>query len=177
MIKTHEPYRNSYRRAIYLVRDVRDVALSFYKLRAVEGFEEDFEAFLVRFAQGKIGGFRSWQGHVESWLAAADSSGVDVFIVRYEELIDAPLRKLEALADFLDVSIGYDDLEAIIKNNTTDKMRRRDTNYSEARMNVVVGRGTYGGWQSSYSSAQLARLGAAAPAMRRLGYDFDVPDR
>lgn len=69
LIKTHEPYNKAYARAIYLVRDVRDVVVSFRTLRTMEGFsEESFDDFLSRFAVGAIGGYGTWQEHVASWL-------------------------------------------------------------------------------------------------------------
>jgi hypothetical protein len=170
LIKTHEPYRRIYRRAIYLVRDVRDVALSFQKLRAVEGFnEEDFESFLVRFIRGEVGGFGSWQAHVTSWLEAAEH-GSNILIVRYEELVDDTATKLSDMASFLGISIDDIRLREIVDNNRPAKMRSRPTQYSDERMSVTVGAGTYNHWRTQYSESELAIFEPTIPAMCRVGY-------
>ena len=170
LIKTHEPYRTAYKRAIYLVRDVRDVALSFYKLRAVEGFEEEsFEGYLARFAHGEVAGFGSWQAHVTSWLAASEQSS-EIQVFHYEELVDDTLTQLGEMARFLGLSADYTRLQQIVENNRPDKMRNRKTEYSDERMSVTVGAGTYNGWRTRYSEAELALLEPTMQAMSRAGY-------
>lgn len=173
LIKTHEPYRRNYGRAIYLVRDVRDVALSFRKLRIVEGFsEESFEDFLVRFVRGSTGGFGSWQAHVTSWLAAADLSS-DILVLHYEELIDDTVTKLDDMARFLDLSVDDTRLREIVENNRPAKMRNRKTQYSDERMSVTVGTGTYNAWRTHYTDSQLTLLEPTMQTMRHAGYVVD----
>ncbi len=167
---THEPYSRVYNRAIYLVRDVRDVALSFRKLRTVEGFREDsFDDFLVRFARGQVAGYGSWQAHVTSWLAAADVSS-NILVVRYEDLIDDTVTKLGEMARFVGISIDDARLREVVENNRPAKMRNRKTKYSDERMSVTVGDGSYHAWRTQYSDAELALLQPTMPAMRRAGY-------
>jgi Sulfotransferase domain len=173
LIKTHEPYRRDYTRAIYLVRDVRDVALSFQKLRAVEGFdEEDIEDFLVRFVRGEVGGFGSWQAHVASWLGASDD-GSDILVVHYEDLIDDTATQLAGMASFLGVSADDVRLHEIVDNNRPAKMRNRRTGYSEERMSVTVGSGRYNHWRTQYSESELALLEPTIKTMSRVGYVKD----
>lgn len=170
LIKTHEPYHKVYRRAIYLVRDVRDVALSFRKLRTVEGFEEEsFEEFLARFVKGAVAGYGSWQAHVSSWLSASDL-GAEVMVVRYEDLIDDTVAMLREIVDFLGLSVDDERLRQIAGNNRPDKMRNRKTPYTDERMSVTVGTGTYNGWRDKYTASDLARLQPAVAAMRLAGY-------
>jgi len=173
LIKTHEPYRRIYdqHRAIYLVRDVRDVALSFRKLRFAEGFDdESFEDFLIRFVRGDIGGFGSWQAHVTSWLAAASDLGSDILVMHYEELVDDPVTKLGDIARFLGASANDMRLREIVENNQPDKMRDRRTPYSEEHMSLTIGAGTYNHWRARYSESELALLKPTMQAMRRAGY-------
>jgi Sulfotransferase domain len=170
LIKTHEPYHRIYKRAIYLVRDVRDVALSFRKLRTVEGFEEEsLEEFLMRFADGAVAGYGSWQAHVTSWLMAPNS-GAEILVVRYEELIDDTVAKLSEIVDFLGLSVDDTRLRQLAENNRPDKMRNRKTPYSDERMSVTVGAGTYNGWRDKYTESDLALLRPAMNAMRLAGY-------
>jgi hypothetical protein len=174
LIKTHEPYRRVYKRAIYLVRDVRDVALSFRKLRYAEGFDdESFDDFLTRFVKGDIGGFGSWQAHVDSWLAAASTPGRDILVVRYEEIVDDPVAKLREMAKFLGVPANDVRLCEIVENNRPGKMRDRKTPYSTERMKLTIGAGTYNNWQTQYSEPELVILEATMKTMRQAGYAVD----
>jgi Sulfotransferase domain len=171
LIKTHEPYQVVYKRAIYLVRDVRDVALSFRKLRYAEGFDdESFADFLIRFVKGDIGGFGSWQAHVDSWLVAASNLGPDMLVVRYEEIIDDPVAKLGDMARFLGVPADNMRLRKIVENNRPGKMRGRRTPYSDERMKLTIGAGTYNNWQTQYTESELVLLEPAMKTMRRAGY-------
>jgi estrone sulfotransferase len=173
LIKTHEPYRSTYGRAIYLTRDVRDVALSLHKHRAAEGFgNPPFSDFLISFVRGDLGGYGSWQAHVNSWLAAAELSP-DILVVRYEDLIDDTTTKLGDMARFLGLSLSEQRLHEVIENNSPTKMRRRKTPYTAEVMSVTVGKGGYGGWRSHYSEADLRLLEPAMPTMRRAGYNVD----
>ena len=75
LIKSHEPYsgpqKRVYRKAIYLIRDGRDVAVSYYYTLIRRGlYEGDFGPFLRLFLGGGVDGYGPWHQHVESWLAS-----------------------------------------------------------------------------------------------------------
>src|SRR5215467_7077404 len=63
LIKTHERYRKEYRRAIYLVRDMRDCLLSQYAREKELGtvVAADLDAYLVQFLAGETTGFGTWK--------------------------------------------------------------------------------------------------------------------
>src|SRR5258708_26143688 len=69
LIKTHEMYRSSYKRAIYLLRDVRDVMLSNWARDKEMGLSAYFDhgkgmdGYVESFLQGKVTRFGSWQAH------------------------------------------------------------------------------------------------------------------
>jgi hypothetical protein len=170
LIKTHEPYQREYRRALYLVRDVRDVALSLQRFRAMQGFAvESREEFLTSFIRGEVTGYGSWQAHVKSWLAAADSSS-NILVVQYERLIDDTVTQLRVIVQFLGISVDEARLRATVENNQPARMRRRKTQYSEERMAVTVREGAARGEHAVYSVSELATLGPAMEAMRQAGY-------
>src|SRR5579862_7415061 len=87
LIKTHEPFRKEYRKAIYLVRDARDVALSEFAYQKALGLAgDDFETYLPRFLRGQVNPFGSWTAHVDSWMNAKDKGFADVLLVRFDEM-------------------------------------------------------------------------------------------
>ena len=88
MINTHEKYRNEYKKAIYVVRDVRDVALSeFAYTTAIEFFHGDMDKFLTTFLCKKISPFGPWQSQVGSWLDSPIAGGGQTALSWYRFVI------------------------------------------------------------------------------------------
>src|SRR3954465_10432280 len=84
LIKTHELYLDSYEKAIYLVRDPRDVAISEYAYQKALGVRSgNFEHFLNDFLRKGVNPFGLWTKHVNSWLEAAEAKRCQVLTVRY----------------------------------------------------------------------------------------------
>ena len=90
--KSHEPYSPLYRRrcprAIYLVRDARDVAISEYHFLQRKGrFAGDLGRFLELFLAGRADGYGSWDAHVRSFTAGWRGEPEGRIIVRYEDML------------------------------------------------------------------------------------------
>jgi len=92
LIKTHEQYRSEYKRAIYLMRDLRDVMLSNWARDKEMGFSAYFDhgkgmdGYVESFLRGKVTRFGSWQSHVDSWLNCPLAKNGNLLVVRYEDL-------------------------------------------------------------------------------------------
>ena len=122
LIKTHEPYRPEYKKAIYLVRDARDVALSEFAYQKALGLApDDFERYLGRFLQGKVNPFGSWAAHVDSWMKAKDSQLADILMVRYDELRRNPEDSLAAMIEFLGMPVRRDIISALLQTTPWKK--------------------------------------------------------
>jgi Sulfotransferase domain len=171
LIKTHEPYSPAYGRAVYLLRDVRDVALSFRNLRGARGFgDEPLDTFLPNFVAGKVGGYGTWENHVTSWLTAAEGDS-RIFVLRYEDLFDDTVLHLGRVASFLEVESTPEQIEVIAANNRPARMRARRGSLSADRVAATVREGGYERWRGKYSPAQLDLLtDASQEAMALAGY-------
>ena len=65
LIKTHEDQPELYPRAIYVMRDPRDVVLSEHRYQRKFGFVDmPLERFVAVFADGRVHGLGSWGRHV-----------------------------------------------------------------------------------------------------------------
>lgn len=169
LIKTHEPYSRAYGRAIYLVRDVRDVAVSFREQRSVWGFpDESFGDFLVRFARGEVGGYGTWQEHVASWLPGVNA-GSDILLVRYEELISDTAPRLGEMAKFLGVPVDESRIREVVENNPRGKVRDDKDQFFDKRTPVNA----HNSWRAHYSESELALLEPAMGVMRQAGYAIE----
>src|SRR5215831_1992618 len=103
LIKTHERYRSTYPRAIYLVRDVRDSLLSQYSRENELGLVwwGDFDSYIRAFLKGTINGFGAWQEHIPNWIDSPLAKRGDLLVVHFEHMRRNPQEKLEQILDFL----------------------------------------------------------------------------
>jgi LPS sulfotransferase NodH len=184
LIKTHEPARPEYRRAIYMVRDVRSVALSEFAFWRWRGIEFDsFDEFLSLFLAGRTHGygFGSWVDHVASWLDLRDQDGSQVRIIRYEDLRRDTTEALISLLEFLEESVDRSAIENAVRNNSLDRMREKEDRFRETsrgrrpifdRNLRFVRRGAMSGQFAELEDRHQAQiLWHAGKTLKRLRYD------
>lgn len=174
LISTHEQYRKEYKRAIYLVRDARDVALSeFAYTRALEFFRGDLDEFLKVFLCGKISGFGPWPRHISSWLSSPIAGTDNLLVMRFEDLRQNPIEGFTRMADFLGVGADADRIRHAIANNSLEKMKEKER-VEPQRASVkdhFVRSGSVQGWRSKLSAAQVQFIEQhAGTLLLRLGY-------
>ncbi len=174
LIATHEQYWKQYHKAIYLVRDVRDVLLSeFAYTTALEYFNGDLDKFMNIFLTKKINAFGPWQKHVSTWLNSPIANSPDFLLVRYEDLRQRPEEGFTRIANFLGLSCDAETIRQAIAHNSLDKMKEKEE-IAPQRASVksrFVRTGTVRGFQSKLNPAQLDLVEKyAGDAMRRLGY-------
>jgi hypothetical protein len=174
LIGTHEQYRSEYKRAIYLVRDPRDVALSeFAYTRALDFFRGDFDEFLEIFLRGRISGFGPWPKHVTSWLDSPIAGTEGLLLVRYEDLRQHPFEEFTRILSFLGIDVGAQRIHEAIDNNNLDRMREKEQ--IEPQKASVKSRfvrsGSVQGWPSMFTASQEAFfVEHARSALLRLDY-------
>jgi hypothetical protein len=174
LIATHEQYRSEYKRAIYIVRDARDVVLSeFAYTTALEFFQGDLGEFLQTFLCAKINAFGPWQRHVASWLDSPIASTGNLLVVHYEDLRKNPLEGFGRVADFLGVNVTPERIRRAIANNALDEMKKKER--LEPQRASLKGRfvrdGSVQGWRSKLSADQVRLIEKhAGSALLRLGY-------
>lgn len=96
LLKSHAPYRSSYPRVIYILRDGRDVYASYYNFRRPDFSEETmFEEFL----EAEHWPTR-WSDHVDGWMKASDSRD-NILVVRFEDLKEDSARELRRMISFI----------------------------------------------------------------------------
>jgi len=174
LINTHEQYRKQYKKAIYVLRDARDVALSeFAYTRALEFFQGDLDEFLRTFLCGKINAFGPWQRHVASWLDSPIAATSQLLVVRFEDLRRNPVEAFSRIVDFLGVKVDDGLIQQAVHNNRLEKMQEKER--QEPVRASVKGRfvrsGSVQGWRSKLSAEQLRMIEEhAGRVLARLGY-------
>jgi len=174
LIKTHEAYLPLYHKAIYLVRDARDVALSEFAYQKALGLAEDnFETYLPRFLRGEVNPFGSWSAHVDSWMDAKDKGYAEVLLVRFDEMRSQPEDSLANMMEFLNVPVERETIRRAVANNSVEKMRDKEkVNPQKASAKGrFIRSGAVGGWRERFTEAQAELVEQyAGSALTRIGF-------
>jgi hypothetical protein len=199
LIKTHEQYRPSYKRAIYLMRDLRDVMLSNWARDKEMGFSQYFEngrgmdGYVESFLQGKVTRFGSWQSHIDSWMNCPLAQNGNLLVVRYEDLRRDTENGLVEMLEFLGVGVDRERVRRAVENNSLRNMREKEDKAKKS--GATLGRGTLltkhridredarfvrsgsvGGWRDKLSDTQIAMVTRyAGDALVRAGYPAGLP--
>jgi len=202
LIKTHEPYRKEYGKAVYIVRDPRDVALSLHEYIRPH---EDLDDFVESFVRGKTTPHGTWHRNVSTWLHSPLVDSGHLLLVKYETLHADTEGTLTAILEFLGVDARPEAIRNAIANNGLQRMRVKEDHARSAGVEVsgerinklVEGRsvrkGSIGEWREKLTERQakliedhagelLASLGYAShskhyPAAGAVGRSRDLVDQ
>ncbi|MFQ5632603.1 MAG: sulfotransferase domain-containing protein [bacterium] len=170
--KSHRLPQPEYKRVIYLVRDGRDVMVSyFHHLKAVKKKEIDFLKVVT--AEEVIWPYK-WHEHVEAWLS--NPHGAQMIIMKYEDLKSNPVKELRRFCEFVDVQREDSLLESINQKASFEKMRQKEARFGIGNRKwpddkFFIRRGEVGSYQDEMPSDILEMfLRDAGDTLRKLGY-------
>lgn len=130
ILKSHEYLDPRYRRVIYVVRDPRDVAVSYFHfLRKMRSLDDSvsLEEFVPQFVAGEADPFGSWADHVGGWLGARACVD-DFLLLRYEEMRADPREAVKRVAEFIGLDPTEAQLQQVLAQSSMDAMRRLEQN-------------------------------------------------
>jgi hypothetical protein len=161
IIKTHEYFDHRYPKTIYIVRDPRDVALSYYNFqRKYRQIANDYplERYVDDFVSGRLisAGWGTWAENVASWIYTRGQQK-KFLLLRYEDMTRDTRLELHRVADFLGIDADPERLRLAIKRSSADRMRELEkaeegkwVATKDHRKDIpFVGSATSGGWRSS----------------------------
>lgn len=181
VLKSHEYFDPRYPCVICVVRDPRDVLVSYYHYSLRKGFVDEqtsIAAFADDFLGGRVDAFGTWYENVASWRAAREGSPA-YLLVRYEDLQARCEHELARIANLLGVQATPAELARVAAECSFDKMRalERETGEQSAHLKHVrseigfVRRGKSGGWREEVPPAVAQRIEDAwGSQMQELGY-------
>jgi len=189
ILKSHESYMPRYRRVIYVVRDPRDIAVSYYYYNLKKRLlppDCTLDQYIPQFIEDELD-MKSgpWGRHVLSWMRMQDS--LEKFLLlRYEDMIADPGAELARVASFLNLECDSARLRRAVELSSATNMRSMEEGQSDRwvftkgmRKDIpFVRSASSGGWRSSLPRQCVEQIEAAwEPAMRTLGYPLseDVP--
>ncbi|HEX5323908.1 MAG TPA: sulfotransferase domain-containing protein [Capsulimonadaceae bacterium] len=180
LIKTHEAFRPEYKKSVYIVRDGRDVAVSYYFHCLRDGsFEGEFADFLPLLLAGQIDGYGTWKQNVLSWLDSPAAPNGGVCIIRYEDCHTCPEETMEKVTGFLGIPASSERIKQALEANTAQKMREKEgtakDNGQKPRADIPFVRSAKtGDWRNTFTADQHALfLKEAGDVLQRMGYLLD----
>lgn len=173
--------KETVRAAICLLRDPRDVAVSF-----AHHLGESVDAVIARMAdedhwlsadQDRLRPnlpqyLSSWSRHVTSWL----DGDLPVVAVRYEDMLARPEETLTPVLAFAGLETDVTALRRALAATRFEILKAQEARngFGErlpAATSPFFRRGQAGGWRDSLTGSQVERIVAKhGPVMRRLGY-------
>lgn len=169
VLSTHAPYQRQMKQVIYIVRDGRDVYVSFYHhLKRTLPPGTTFSEFLAQ----KQWPCR-WSEHVNGWLDNARLN--QLLLVRYEDMFTDGVEQLARVAEFAGLDRSRDQIADAVARSSFDRMKRTETekgryNSDEGPKNFVR-KGVAGDWTTTFSPADIELFNdLERSGMDRMGY-------
>jgi hypothetical protein len=182
LLLTHDPARGPCLRSVYLVRDVREVAVSSFRWSLRRGADTDFRSFLDQFAAGRTDLFGSWAEHVRYWLDSDAARRGDLHLVRYEDLRSDPITSVRRVVEHLGIHRSDEEITMAVHDNSLTRMRAKEGRAPDSEVKKYasgepfVGQGRIGSWRSKLTPDDVALLDRHAhDELVRLGYSGSEP--
>ncbi len=187
ILKSHQYFDPRYPKVLYVVRDPRDVALSYFQFHRKYGFIKDdhsIEQFVGDFVAGRLvsADWGTWAENVASWFYTRRQSS-NFLLVRYEDLKADTLRELGKIARFLRVESKPEHLNRAISESSAERMRELEKKQGNEWIGTrkhrkdipFVGQASAGHWEQELSPACVSLIESAwGNLMMALGYELSL---
>jgi hypothetical protein len=128
VIKSHAEMNPFYTKIIYLVRDPRDVMVSYYWfLKHLGGWNAD----LHRLIHSGAYGVEAWCQHVQGWIEKTPATS-HLFSIRYEDLKSDPFKVLIRIYSLLGHEIPEEVLNQAIGLSSFENMKKLESEYKNS---------------------------------------------
>jgi hypothetical protein len=126
VLKTHVAYHDIPKgggRYIYVARDGKDVAVSYYYHYRRSGYGRTFREFYEQFTAGAVR-FGKWRDHVAAW--ESNHAQLNILFLKYEDLIENLEAAVRSIASFCDISFSETDLRRVLDRCSFEFMRAHE---------------------------------------------------
>lgn len=182
--KTHDLPKPKYRRVVYMLRDGRDVMVSYYHYCKTMRKLEDKKTDFLKIVQGQQGiyPYKKWHEHVETWLA--NPYQAQMLVIKYEDLLQNTVEQLQRFCEFMQVTREPAFLAEVAAKASFHKMREKEKQHGLEKPDWqrpdwpnwpkekrFMRRGEIGSYKDEMPAAVLeAFMQDARETLRKLGY-------
>ncbi len=181
ILKSHEYFDPRYKKVIYIVRDPRDVVVSYYHFHLKKGIIPDgypLDRYLARFVAGDVDAYGSWRENVASWLATRYGTP-NFLLLRYEDMLEQTHGELSKMATFLGIEPNAEAIARAVSLSSADHMKRLEKKETDVWVNTkktrkdipFVRNANSGQWRAVLSEEMAGKIESAwGDLMELLGY-------
>jgi Sulfotransferase domain len=182
VLKSHECFHPRYQNVIYIVRDPRDVAVSYFHYnikKRLLAHDASIEQYLPMFLNDELDmRVGSWSDHVLSWINMAETRN-KFLLLRYEDMLVNAEGELARVAEFLNIPATSDRLKRAVELSSAGRMRNLEKQQAGEwvftkgmRQDIPFIRSAKsGGWRASLPKPAVEEIeNAWGPVMERMGY-------
>lgn len=179
-IKSHEYFDHRYRKVIYIVRDPRDVVLSYYNFaRKYRHIEDGYplERYVEDFVAGRLSSadWGTWAENVGTWISARGKDP-DFLLLRYEDMQRNTSQELARIADFFGIQADAASREKAIQRSSAQQMRELEKKQAQEWVSTknqradipFVGAASTGGWKAKLPAVSVAQIESEWGALMQL---------
>jgi len=183
LIKSHEYFDPRYRKVLYIVRDPRDVALSYYDFaRKYRQIDDSYSltSYVSDFVGGRLSSadWGTWGENVASWVYTRNGQP-GFLLLRYEDMLSDTERELAKVAGFLAAESDARRLTEAAERSSADRMRSLEATQGDQwvatknkRSDIPFVRTAAAGlWKTKLPADSILEIESAwGPLMKNLGY-------
>ncbi len=171
----HAPATPLFNKTLLVVRDVRDVMVSYYHWRKMKhaDFKQSFEEFVLSNDAWPC----AWDDFVNGWL---DGKQTPCHVVRYEDLLKNTTSELHHALAAVGYEVALSQVEQAVESSRFDRMRKAERHNAEYMKTKTdkdrnfVRRGQAGGWQDELAHDIAEKLTERySQTLTRLGYELE----
>lgn len=189
IIKTHQYFDHRYPKLIYIVRDPRDVALSYYDFqRKYSQIADNYpmENYVDDFVCGRLisEDWGTWAENVASWISTRGHRK-EFLLLRYEDMLKDTPAELARISRFLGIDAEPSRLQRAIEASSADRMRELEKMEQgdwiatkNRRKDIPFVRvAKAGGWRTSLPESCVRQIEMAwGEIMTTVGYELVTQD-
>ncbi|KAK3084922.1 hypothetical protein FSP39_021506 [Pinctada imbricata] len=160
-------FREKHCKMIYLLRNVKDVAVSFFHhhCKLIDyTYSGKWENYLKRFIDGKVD-YGAWTDHVLQWEKVAGDNNVNILLVAYEDMHKNPEVQVKRIAEYLGKAASQELIKDIVDLCSFKKMKKEkdpleDLNEWKDKQPGMYRKGIVGDWKTMFTVAQNEKFDA-----------------
>jgi hypothetical protein len=177
-IKSHSAYNAQYPNVIYIARDGRDTAVSYYYYHILIGKIDknmDFRTYFYDFfLKGNLK-FGGWGEHVNSWKSASN-----VLFIKYEDMLRDTEKEFKKILKYSELEFNTEKINKALNNSSLKNMQQTESmnhDYLKQVRNFqntgygFVRKGVLGDWKNHFDDEMLAAFNLKySKTMHEIGY-------